>query len=88
MPILVHAAVERLMEARSTRQPMAPLSESDSELTLEHAYTIQDALRGAFERTGERVVMSGSISQIVRPKAEDTMRGRFTWLGSVSAKFV
>jgi 2-keto-4-pentenoate hydratase len=31
--------------------------------------------------------MSGSISQLLRPKAGDTVRAAFTRLGSVSARF-
>jgi 2-oxopent-4-enoate/cis-2-oxohex-4-enoate hydratase len=42
------------MEARSTRRAVAPLSETHGDLTLEHAYAIQDALRAELERRGER----------------------------------
>jgi 2-keto-4-pentenoate hydratase len=32
--------------------------------------------------------MTGSISLVLRPKAGDTVRARFTRLGMVSARFV
>jgi 2-keto-4-pentenoate hydratase len=43
--------------------------------------------RGLALRAGD-VVMTGSVSAILRPKAGDTVRARFTRLGSVSARFV
>lgn len=43
--------------------------------------------RGLSLRPGD-VVMTGSISKVLRPKAGDTIRARFTRLGSVTAKFV
>ncbi len=43
--------------------------------------------RGLGLRAGD-VVMSGSISLLLRPKAGDTVRASFTRLGSVSARFV
>jgi 2-keto-4-pentenoate hydratase len=43
--------------------------------------------RGLGLRVGD-VVMTGSISMVVRPKAGDTVRARFTRLGMVSARFV
>ena len=43
--------------------------------------------RGLSLKPGD-VVMSGSISKLLRPKAGDTIRAKFTRLGSVSAKFV
>ena len=51
MPITIETAVQRMIEARSGRRMLAPLSET-GELTLEHAYAIQDALRAEFERRG------------------------------------
>jgi 2-keto-4-pentenoate hydratase len=54
MTIPVQTAVERLIDARSSRRLLAPLSETDCDLTLEHAYAIQDALRTEIERRGER----------------------------------
>ena len=56
MPIPVHVAVERLMEARSTRRLATPLSETDPDLTLEQAYAIQTALRTALVAKGEKVI--------------------------------
>jgi len=56
MTISVHAAVEQLIEARASRRLLAPLSETHGELTLEHAYAIQDALRAELERRGERPI--------------------------------
>ncbi len=56
MPISVQLAVERLLEARSTRRLATPLSETDPSLTIEHAYAIQDALRAEVERRGERTI--------------------------------
>jgi 2-keto-4-pentenoate hydratase len=43
--------------------------------------------RGLGLRAGD-VVMSGSISLLLRPKAGDTVRASFTRLGTVSARFV
>jgi 2-keto-4-pentenoate hydratase len=54
--IAIRTAVERLLEARSTRRAMAPLSEADSDLTIEQGYAIQDALRAELERRGERLI--------------------------------
>src|SRR2546422_454383 len=42
--------------------------------------------RGLGLRAGD-VVMTGSVSVLLRPKAGDTVRARFTRLGSVSARF-
>ena len=56
MPIPVQTAVERLTDARSSRRLLAPLSETAGDLTLEHAYAIQDALRTEVERRGERPI--------------------------------
>jgi 2-oxopent-4-enoate/cis-2-oxohex-4-enoate hydratase len=54
--ISIQTAVERLIDARSRRRVLAPLSESDGDLTLDHAYAIQDALRAELERRGERPI--------------------------------
>jgi 2-keto-4-pentenoate hydratase len=43
--------------------------------------------RGLGLRAGD-VVMTGSVSLLLRPKPGDTVRARFTRLGSVSARFV
>jgi 2-keto-4-pentenoate hydratase len=43
--------------------------------------------RGLGLRGGD-VVMSGSVSVVLRPKAGDAVRARFTRLGTVSARFV
>jgi len=43
--------------------------------------------RGLTLRAGD-IVMSGSVSALLRPKAGDTVRATFTRLGSVSARFV
>ena len=43
--------------------------------------------RGLALKPGD-VVISGSISKILRPKAGDTIRARFTRLGSVAIKVV
>lgn len=43
--------------------------------------------RGLALRAGD-IVMTGSVSILLRPKAGDTVRARFTRLGSVSARFV
>jgi len=56
MTIPIQAAVERLIEARSTLRPVASFSEAQGELTLEHAYAIQDALRAELDRRGERPI--------------------------------
>ena len=56
MTIPIQTAVERLIDARSSRRLLAPLSETDGDLSLEHAYAIQDALRTEFERGGQRPI--------------------------------
>lgn len=43
--------------------------------------------RGLGLRAGD-IVMSGSVSALLRPKAGDTVRASYTRLGSVSARFV
>jgi 2-keto-4-pentenoate hydratase len=43
--------------------------------------------RGLALRTGD-IVMSGSVSMLLRPKAGDVVRATFTRLGSVAARFV
>jgi 2-keto-4-pentenoate hydratase len=44
-------------------------------------------VRGLGLRVGD-VIMTGSVSIVLRPKAGDTVRARFTRLGMVSARFV
>lgn len=56
MPMSVQLAVERLLEARATRRLIAPFSETDPGLTIEHAYAIQGALRAELDRRGERPI--------------------------------
>jgi 2-keto-4-pentenoate hydratase len=56
MTISIETTVERLIEARSSRRLLAPLSETDGGLTLEHAYVIQDALRAELARRGQRPI--------------------------------
>ena len=43
--------------------------------------------RGLGLRAGD-VVMTGSVSAVLRPKAGDAVRARFTRLGMVAARFV
>ena len=43
--------------------------------------------RGLGLRAGD-VVMTGSVSLLLRPKAGDTVRATYTRLGSVSVRFV
>jgi len=54
--ISIQAAVERLIDARSSRRLLTPFSESHGNFTLGHAYAIQDALRFELERRGERPI--------------------------------
>jgi 2-keto-4-pentenoate hydratase len=56
MTISIQSAVERLIEAQAGRNPLAPLSETDGDFTLEHAYTIQDALGAELKRRGQRPI--------------------------------
>ncbi len=56
MTISIQTAVDRLIDARSTRRLLPPLSETDGDLTLEHAYANQDALRAELDRRGERPI--------------------------------
>ena len=62
MTISIQAAVHRLVDARSDRRVLAPLSETDGELSIEHAYAIQDALREKLEqrrRANDRMEAGG-----------------------------
>jgi 2-keto-4-pentenoate hydratase len=56
MTILIQTAVDRLIDARSNRRLLAPLSETDGDLSIEHAYAIQDALRAQLDRQGQRSI--------------------------------
>jgi len=56
MTISIPTAVERVIEAQASRRPLAPLSETDGDFTLEHAYAIQDALRAELARRGQRSI--------------------------------
>ncbi|HSF07472.1 MAG TPA: fumarylacetoacetate hydrolase family protein [Methylomirabilota bacterium] len=56
MILSTQLAVERLLESRSRRRAMPPLSETHGDLTLEHAYAIQDALRAELERRGQQPI--------------------------------
>ena len=56
MTISIQTAVKSLIDARTSRRLLAPLSETYGDLTLEHAYAIQDALRAELERRGERAI--------------------------------
>lgn len=55
-PISIDTAVERLLDARSSHRLLAPFSETHGDLTLDHAYAIQDALRAELDRRGERPI--------------------------------
>ena len=56
MTVSIQTAVERLIDARSNHRMLAPLSQTHGDLTLEHAYAIQDALRAELDRRGERPI--------------------------------
>lgn len=56
MTISIRSAVERLIDAHSGSRPLAPLSETDGEFTLEQAYAIQDALRAELARRGHNPI--------------------------------
>jgi 2-keto-4-pentenoate hydratase len=56
MTISTQVAVQRLIDARSSRDQLAPLTETDGDFTLEHAYAIQNALRAELNRHGERPI--------------------------------
>jgi len=56
MSISIQTAVEHLIDARTSRSLLAPFTETHSDLTLEQAYAIQDALRAEFERRGDRPI--------------------------------
>ena len=53
MAIPILTAVERLNDARTHRRPLMPLSETHGDFSLDHAYAIQDVLRGELDRRGE-----------------------------------
>src|SRR5438105_879164 len=56
MTMPIHTAVDRLIEAHSGTGPLAPLSETHGDFTVEHAYTIQDAFRAELERRGQKPI--------------------------------
>ena len=56
MTLSIQAAVDRLIDARASRRLLAPLSEMDGDLSIEHAYAIQDALRAELDRRGEHPI--------------------------------
>ncbi len=56
MTISIQTAVKSLIDARTSRRLLTPLSETYGDLTLEHAYAIQDALRAELDRRGERPI--------------------------------
>jgi 2-oxopent-4-enoate/cis-2-oxohex-4-enoate hydratase len=56
MTISIQTAVDRLIDARSHRRLLAPLSETDGDLAIEHAYAIQGALRAELDRQGQRSI--------------------------------
>jgi 2-keto-4-pentenoate hydratase len=56
MTVSIQAAVEHLIDARSSCRLLAPLSESHGDFSLGHAYAIQDALRAELDRRGERSI--------------------------------
>jgi 2-keto-4-pentenoate hydratase len=56
MTISIPVAVERIIAARAGRRQPTPLSETDGDLTIDHAYAIQDALRDEFTRRGRRPI--------------------------------
>lgn len=50
----IKTVVELLLDARSNHRPLAPLSDTFPDLTVEQAYAIQDALLIEVKRRGER----------------------------------
>jgi 2-keto-4-pentenoate hydratase len=56
MTISIQTALERLIEVQSSHRPLAPLSETHGDFTLEHAYAVQDALRAELNRRGQRAI--------------------------------
>lgn len=56
MTISIQIALERLIEAQSSRHALLPLSETHGDFTLEHAYAVQDALRAELARRGQRPI--------------------------------
>jgi len=56
MTISIRSAVERLIDAPSRSRPLAPLSETDGEFSLEQAYATQDALRAELARRGHKSI--------------------------------
>src|SRR5215471_493803 len=56
MTISIRSAVERLIDAPSRGRPLAPLSETDGEFSLEQAYATQDALRAELARRGHKSI--------------------------------
>src|SRR5689334_11987370 len=56
MTISTQVAVQRLIDAQSDRRPLAPLTETDGDFTLEHAYAVQNAMRAELNRRGQRPI--------------------------------
>ena len=52
MPIATATAVERILAARADRRALAPFSTTDGTLTIDQAYTIQDALAAELRHRG------------------------------------
>jgi len=56
MTISTQVAAQRLIDAQSGRRQLAPLTETDGDFTLEHAYAVQNALRAALNRRGQQPI--------------------------------
>jgi 2-keto-4-pentenoate hydratase len=69
MTISIENALERLLHARSNRGPVAPLSETHGDLTLDHAYAVQDRLGAKLNdgerRTGWKLAATSSTGQAI-----------------------
>jgi len=80
--------LDELLAARAQHRRLAPPSETRP-VSLNALAWVANHLgsRGLGLRPGE-VVMSGSVSTVLRPAAGDTVQGTFTRLGSVSVRFV
>ena len=56
MTISTQVAVQRLIHAQSSRRQLAPLTETNGDFTLEHAYAVQNALRAELNLRGQRPI--------------------------------
>jgi len=84
LDVLDGAAIARhLREVEAEKRALTP-----AERKIDHAIRRRPAAvpRGLGLRAGD-IVMTGSVSKLLRPRAGETVRATYTRLGSVSVRF-